>query len=273
MHALKGVELATIDMGVGDAVILIHGFPELAYSWRHQVPALATAGFRAIAYDQRGYGGSSKPETVESYGLATLAADAIGLLDLLDIERATFVGHDWGSIVAWTAAVLHPDRVDKVVSLNVPYRGWCAGFPSTDIIRDHLADRFGYVLGFQEVGTTEAAFESDPNAWLRAIYTGIAADPTFMTDDEFAAYRGRVHAWRPVRTAGAVSQHRRQRRRHQASRQRSDHPADADAHGRPGSDPASEACRRDEPVGRQPHGRADHGERTLDPTGAARAGQ
>jgi len=216
MHALKGVELATIDMGVGDAVILIHGFPELAYSWRHQVPALATAGFRAIAYDQRGYGGSSKPETVESYGLATLAADAIGLLDLLDIERATFVGHDWGSIVAWTAAVLHPDRVDKVVSLNVPYRGWCAGFPSTDIIRDHLADRFGYVLGFQEVGTTEAAFESDPNAWLRAIYTGIAADPTFMTDDEFAAYRdaftrgglfGPLGPYRNIDANAAVTKH------------------------------------------------------------------
>ncbi|MGB9357749.1 MAG: alpha/beta hydrolase [Acidimicrobiia bacterium] len=189
IHALKGVELATIDEGAGDAVILIHGFPELAHSWRHQVPALAEAGFRAIAYDQRGYGGSSKPETIESYAVTTLVADAIGLLDLLEIESAAFVGHDWGSIVAWTAAVLHPDRVDKVVSLNVPYRGWCAGFPSTDIIREHLADRFGYVLGFQEVGTTEAAFERDPNAWLRAIYMGIAADPTFMSDADFAVYR------------------------------------------------------------------------------------
>lgn len=187
--AVNGVELATIDEGTGDAVVLIHGFPELAYSWRYQVTALATAGYRAIAYDQRGYGGSSKPVTVDAYGVTTLAADAIGLLDLLDIERATFVGHDWGSIVAWTAAVLHPDRVDKVVSLNVPYRGWCAGFPSTEIIREHLADRFGYVLGFQDVGNTEAAFAADPNAWLRAVYMGIAADPAFMSDSEFAVYR------------------------------------------------------------------------------------
>lgn len=187
--ALKGVELATVDEGTGDAVVLIHGFPELAYSWRYQVSALAAAGYRAIAYDQRGYGGSSKPDTVDAYGVTTLASDAIGLLDLLGIERATFVGHDWGSIVAWTAAVLHPKRVDKVVSLNVPYRGWCAGFPSTEIIREHLADRFGYVLGFQEVGNTEAAFASDPNAWLRAIYMGIAADPTFMSDSDFAVYR------------------------------------------------------------------------------------
>ena len=189
LHALNGVDLATVDEGAGEAVVFIHGFPELAYSWRHQVPALAAAGFRAIAYDQRGYGGSSKPEDVEAYGLLGLVADAIGLLDVLDIERATFVGHDWGSIVVWTAALLHPDRIDKVVSLNVPYRGYCAGFPSTEVIREHLADRFGYVLGFQEIGTTEAAFENDPNAWLRAIYMGIAADPGFMTDADFALYR------------------------------------------------------------------------------------
>ena len=189
MRAVNGVHLATVDEGAGEAVVFVHGFPELAYSWRHQVPALVAAGFRAIAYDQRGYGGSSKPDNVEDYGLRRLVADAIRLLDALGVERATFVGHDWGSIVVWTAALLHPERVDKVVSLNVPYRGYCAGFPSTDVIREHLADRFGYVLGFQEVGTTEAAFESDPNAWLRAIYMGIAGDPGFMTDTDFAAYR------------------------------------------------------------------------------------
>ena len=189
IRALKGVDLATVDEGAGEAVVFIHGFPELAYSWRHQVPTLAAAGFRAIAYDQRGYGGSSKPDEVEAYGLLRLVADAIGLLDVLDVERATFVGHDWGSIVVWTTALLHPDRVDKVVSLNVPYRGYCAGFPSTGVIREHLADRFGYVLGFQEVGITEAGFGHDPNAWLKAIYMGIAADPGFMTDTDFAVYR------------------------------------------------------------------------------------
>lgn len=189
IHALNGVDLATVDEGAGEAVVFIHGFPELAYSWRHQVPVLAAGGFRAIAYDQRGYGGSSKPEDVEAYGLRNLVADAIGLLDVLGIERATFVGHDWGSIVVWAAALLHPDRVDRIVSLNVPYRGHCAGFPSTEVIREHLADRFGYVLAFQEVGITEAAFDSDPDAWLRTIYRGIAADPGFMTDGDFAVYR------------------------------------------------------------------------------------
>ena len=189
MHALNGVDLATVDEGAGEAVVFIHGFPELAYSWRHQVPALAAAGFRAIAYDQRGYGGSSKPDDVEAYGLRSLVADAVRLLDVLDIERATLVGHDWGSIVVWSTALLHPDRVERVVSLNVPYRGYCAGFPSTAVIRERLADRFGYVLGFQEVGVTEAAFDSDPDAWLRAVYMGIAADPGFMTDTDFAVYR------------------------------------------------------------------------------------
>ncbi|MEA2024995.1 MAG: alpha/beta hydrolase [Actinomycetota bacterium] len=188
-HVANGIELAVVEEGTGDAVVFIHGFPELAYSWRHQIPALAEAGFRAIAYDQRGYGDSSKPGTVEAYALTDLVADAIGLLDTLDIDRATLVGHDWGSIVVWTAALMHPDRVERVVSLNVPYRGWCAGFPTIGFIREHLADRFGYVLSFQEPGVTEAAFESDPDAWLRAIFMGIAADKGFMTDDEFAVYR------------------------------------------------------------------------------------
>jgi pimeloyl-ACP methyl ester carboxylesterase len=190
LHAVNGVQLATIDEGAGGPVVMIHGFPELAYSWRHQIPALSAAGFRAIAYDQRGCGESSKPEDIDAYALSNLAADAVGLLDVLGLERATLVGHDSGSIVVWTAALMYPDRVEKVVSLNVPYRGRCAGFPSTEVIREKLADRFGYVLGFQEPGATEATFEADPDAWLRSIYLGIAADPAFMTDDEFAVYRG-----------------------------------------------------------------------------------
>jgi pimeloyl-ACP methyl ester carboxylesterase len=189
LHAVNGVQLAVIDEGAGDPVVMIHGFPELAYSWRHQIPALAGAGFRAIAYDQRGYGESSKPEDIDAYALVALAADAVGLLDALGLERATLVGHDWGSIVVWTAALMYPDRVEKVVSLNVPYRGLCAGFPSTEVIREKLADRFGHVLAFQEPGATEAAFEADPAAWLRTIYLGIAADRSFMTEDDFTVFR------------------------------------------------------------------------------------
>lgn len=189
MLDVNGVDLSVVDEGDGEAVLFIHGFPELAYSWRHQIPALAAVGFRAIAYDQRGYGESSKPTDVGAYALTHLVDDAIGLLDRLGLERATLVGHDWGSIVVWSAALMYPDRVDRVISLNVPYRGWCAGFPKIDFIREHLADRFGYVLGFQDVGVTEAAFASDPDTWLRGIFSGIAVKRDFMSDEDFAVYR------------------------------------------------------------------------------------
>lgn len=216
IRAANGIQLGVADEGEGDAVVFIHGFPELAYSWRHQIPALVDSGFRAIAYDQRGYGSSAKPESVDAYSLNHLVADAIGLLDALDIDRATLVGHDWGSIVVWTAALMHPDRVDRVVSLNVPYRGWCSGFPTIEFIKEHLADRFGYVLSFQEEGVTEAAFALDPDAWLRAIFTGIAADKDFMSGDDFAIYRnafveggmfGPLGPYRNIDTNAAATEH------------------------------------------------------------------
>jgi len=183
-----GVALSVTEDGAGAPVILVHGFPELAYSWRHQIPALAASGFRALAYDQRGYGASSHPEPVDAYRLEVLVGDLIGLADALRIDRFALVGHDWGSIVAWTAAVLHPDRITRLVSLNVPYRGWYNGFPSLEYIRDHAADRFGYVLSFQEPGRAEAAFAADPARWLRGFYGAVAANPGFQTDEEFSVY-------------------------------------------------------------------------------------
>lgn len=186
----NGIQLAVTESGEGAPVILVHGFPELAYSWRHQLPALAGAGFRAIAYDQRGYGGSSKPEAIEDYGLTTLVDDLIGLLDAEGIERAALVGHDWGSIVVWTTALMYPDRASSVVSLNVPYRGWCAGFPSTEYMQqdEELRNRFGYVLYFQEVGRAEKGFARSPADWLRRTYLGVTANTDFQTDDEFNVY-------------------------------------------------------------------------------------
>jgi len=183
------VELAVVDVGDGPATVLVHGFPELAFSWRRQIPALAGAGLRVVAYDQRGYGGSSKPDETARYDLRHLVADLVGLLDALGIDRAHLVGHDWGSIVVWATAVLHPERVDRLVSLNVPYRGWMCGFPTIDFIREHLADRFDYVLAFQEEGVVEAAFEADPDGWLRRLYERVAGSPSFLAPDEFAVYR------------------------------------------------------------------------------------
>ena len=111
----NGIRLAVYEQGAGPAVIMVHGFPELAYSWRHQLLALAAAGYRAIAPDMRGYGQSDVPAGVDAYRVTQLIADLKGLLDALDIERATFVGHDWGALVLWHMALLAPDRVLAVV--------------------------------------------------------------------------------------------------------------------------------------------------------------
>lgn len=201
----NGVILAVDDQGAGDAVVLLHGFPEIAYSWRHQISALVDAGYRAISFDQRGYGGSSRPEAVEEYSLEHLVGDVVGLLDRLGIERATLVGHDWGSIVGWTTAIVHPDRISRVVSLNVPYRGACTGFPTTEVIREKLADRFGYVLMFQSEGVVEALFDADPDAWLRGVFSMVAGSKDFLTDAEFDVF---AEAFRESGITGPVNWYR-----------------------------------------------------------------
>lgn len=183
-----GVGLAVTDVGDGPAIIMIHGFPELQHSWRHQVPALLEAGYRVITYDQRGCGGSDIPLGVESYGLETLSHDVIAILDELDIDTATLVGHDWGSIVTYTTALLHPSRVDRVVSLNVPYLGHCEAFPPIAFMRERLSDRFGYVLAFQEEGRAEAAFSQSPEEWLQRFYRSAATVFPFMTDADLRLY-------------------------------------------------------------------------------------
>ncbi len=194
----NGIELAVAEAGTGYPVVLLHGFPELGFSWRHQVPALAHAGFRAMAPDLRGYGASDKPPAIEDYALLTLVADVIGLLDAEELPHVALVGHDWGSIIAWTTALLHPDRISRLVSLNVPYRGWCAGFPTTEYIQQNMADRFGYVLMLQEPGVAEAWFASDPAGKLDSFYRGAAANPDFLTEAEFDTY---VRAF----TAGTIT--------------------------------------------------------------------
>ena len=190
----SGIELAVDDVGAGDPVVFVHGFPETKYSWRHQLPALAANGYRAVALDCRGYGGSSKPADIDAYGIEALVGDLVGLCEELDIERPVLVGHDWGSIVVWSAAVMDPDRWRAVVSLNVPYRGWSVGFPRIDYIKEHLMDRFGYVVRFQEEGGEEAVFEQDPDAWLSRIYGWLGGRPDFLDDAEFATFAASFRA-------------------------------------------------------------------------------
>jgi pimeloyl-ACP methyl ester carboxylesterase len=151
--------LAVHEAGTGPAVVMCHGFPELAYSWRHQVAALAEGGFRAIAADQRGYGESDCPERVEDYDLEHLAADMAGLLDVLDIEKAFFAGHDWGGFVAWAMPVLYPERTLGVIGVNTPN----FPFPTTKFYRTLVdEDDKLYILWFQKPGVAEQFMDRNP---------------------------------------------------------------------------------------------------------------
>ena len=152
-----GIQLSVHERGEGVAVVLCHGFPELAFSWRHQVEALGAAGFRAIAPDQRGYGASDCPERTLAYDMHHLCGDLVGLLDVLDIEQAVFAGHDWGGFVAWAMPILHPDRCAGVIGVNTPYLPRPA-FPPTQMMRALVGgvDEKLYLLWFQQPGVAEA---------------------------------------------------------------------------------------------------------------------
>jgi pimeloyl-ACP methyl ester carboxylesterase len=157
--ATNGIELFALEEGAGRPVILCHGFPEIAYSWRHQVPALAQAGYRVIAPDMRGFGRSSAPAEVEAYDVLSLCGDLCGLLDALELERAIFVGHDWGASLVWQLAALHPERVTAVAGLSVPFTPRAPAAP-IPIMRRHLGEDF-YILWFQQPGVADAALASD----------------------------------------------------------------------------------------------------------------
>jgi pimeloyl-ACP methyl ester carboxylesterase len=169
-----GVRLRVTEEGSGPPVVLAHGFPELAYSWRHQLPALAAEGYRAVAPDQRGYGGSSRPERVEDYDIHHLTGDLLALLDDLGEERAVFVGHDWGAMVVWNLALLHPERVAGVCGLSVPFVPR-AQRPPTEIWREKLTGRFFYILHFQQPGVADAEMAEDPARTMRGMLSGLVA--------------------------------------------------------------------------------------------------
>lgn len=182
---VNGIQLRLWEAGPADGpvVVLAHGFPELAYSWRHQVPALTAAGFHVLAPDQRGYGGSSQPAAVEAYDINALTGDLIGLLDHLGAERAAVVGHDWGAVVAWSTALLHPQRVAAVAGLSVPPTPR-PRIPPTEAFRRTFGDNFFYMLYFQQSGVADADLAADPGRTMRRMLGGLRA-----TTDEAAALR------------------------------------------------------------------------------------
>ena len=173
----NGVTLRVTEAGDrgNPVVVLAHGFPELAYSWRHQIPALAAAGYHVLAPDQRGYGGSSRPEAIEDYTIIDLTADIAGLLDDVGAERAVLVGHDWGSPVVTNFPLFYPDRVAAVAALSVPPIPRSAA-PPTQIWRGIFGENFFYILYFQEPGVADAELGGDPARTLRRMMGGLGAD-------------------------------------------------------------------------------------------------
>lgn len=169
--------LSLHEAGSGPAVVLCHGFPELGYSWRHQISPLADAGFRVLAPDQRGYGVSDRPEAVADYDIHHLTGDLVGLLDALHIERAVFVGHDWGGFVVWAMPILHPERVAGVVGVNTPYTPRPAQ-PPTTLMRMLVGgrDERMYILWFQEPGVAEPVLAANVRAIFEKMMRG-GVDP------------------------------------------------------------------------------------------------
>ncbi|OIN78336.1 epoxide hydrolase [Mycobacterium malmoense] len=167
------MQLRVIEAGDRGApvVILAHGFPELSYSWRHQIPALAEAGYHVLAPDQRGYGGSSRPGAIEAYNIHELTADLAGLLDDVGAERAVWIGHDWGAAVVWNAPLLHPDRVAAVAALSIPPLPR-PQVPPTQAFRTLFGDNFFYILYFQEPGVADAELDADPARTMRRVMAG-----------------------------------------------------------------------------------------------------
>jgi pimeloyl-ACP methyl ester carboxylesterase len=170
----NGIRVHIADAGTGPLVLLCHGFPESWYSWRHQIVALAAAGFHAVAPDMRGYGQTDRPESIDAYTLLHLVGDMVGVLDALGSETAVIVGHDWGAPVAWHAALMRPDRFRAVVGLSVPFRPGGKVQPTT--VMPRTAEAMFYQLYFQAPGVAEADLEADVRASMRDALLRLSGD-------------------------------------------------------------------------------------------------
>ncbi|KDN88203.1 alpha/beta hydrolase [Kitasatospora cheerisanensis] len=167
--------LHLVEQGTGPLVLLVHGFPESWYSWRHQLPALAAAGYRAVALDVRGYGRSSRPARSDAYRMVELVEDNLAVVRALGEEQAVVVGHDWGSGIAATSALLHPEVFRAVALLSVPYTPPGGPRPS-DAFAQLGGDEEFYVSYFQEPGRAEAEIEPDVRGWLAGFFAALSAD-------------------------------------------------------------------------------------------------
>jgi pimeloyl-ACP methyl ester carboxylesterase len=209
--SLNGITMHVVEQGEGPLVLLLHGFPESWYSWRHQIPAIAAAGYRVVAPDQRGYCGTDAPTAVDQYTMMHLVGDVVALIDALGEKSAVVVGHDWGAPVAWCTAQLRPDLVRGVVGLSLPpaRRGPVA--PMVAARKEH-GDDF-YMIHFQESGVAESWLEKDLAATFRGVlasaadgeaapaldhepdFAGSATQrPSWVTEEDIAAFAGQYAA-------------------------------------------------------------------------------
>ncbi|GAB2518382.1 alpha/beta fold hydrolase [Nocardia heshunensis] len=176
--ATNGIDLRVVEHGTGAPVVFCHGFPELGFSWRHQVFALADAGFRTLTPDMRGYGGSSRPEQIDQYDMVTICGDLAGLLDAYGLEDAIFIGHDWGASVVWHMAREYPERVRAVAGLSVPATPRSSG-PPTAIMRSRLGEEF-YMIWFQEPGVADQVLNADVRRTLQQVQVEILRAQNFQ---------------------------------------------------------------------------------------------
>jgi pimeloyl-ACP methyl ester carboxylesterase len=175
----NGISIHTVSMGEGPLVVFCHGFPESWYSWRHQLPAVAAAGFRAVAMDMRGYGKTSAPGAVDAYSMSHLVGDVVGVVNAVGAEQAVVVGHDWGAPVAWYSTLMRPDLFRAVAALSVPYIppfSLPEGLTMNDLMRAGAGDREFYRLFFQEPGVAEADLEFDVDRSVRGFLYSISGD-------------------------------------------------------------------------------------------------
>jgi len=173
----NGIRMHVAEAGSGPLVVMCHGFPESWYSWRHQLAALAEAGYHAVAPDMRGYGHTDAPAQIEAYTLLHLVGDIVGLVDALGEKTAVVAGHDWGAPVAWHSALLRPDVFRAIIALSVPFRPRTPVRPST--VMPQTDDAIFYQLYFQTPGVAEAELQRDVRSTMRRMaYFGSGDAPT-----------------------------------------------------------------------------------------------
>jgi len=223
----NGIRMHVAEAGAGFPVVLLHGWPELWYSWRHQLGALAAAGFHVIAPDMRGYGETDAPADPAQYRTAVISGDIVGLLDALELERAVIVGHDWGGYHLWQFGLRHPERCAKLVGLNTPYAP-PGPVPPTQALRERFGENGYYMLWHQVPGRSEAELEADLRGNLAKIFKGadhvtdlwtmatlggegrsllasVSPDGCFLTEEELDVY---VRAFQRTGTRGSFNWYR-----------------------------------------------------------------